>query len=107
MVLRPLRGPAKPGNEGPRGSGSILRRGLFLPGQARNYIILNLSDKESWRGVAHHFAHVYLNYNSPPTQPWFDEGFAEYFSSLHMDDKQAQIGTDPESFTEILNTQKW
>ena len=82
-------------------------QGFFLPGQDRNYIVLNLSDEESWLAVSHEFAHVYLNYNYPPTQPWFDEGFAEYFSSLHMDDLQAQIGADPESFTEILNTQKW
>jgi tetratricopeptide (TPR) repeat protein len=85
----------------------IAAQGFFLPGQDRNYIILNLSDEESWLSVAHQFAHVYLNYNYPPTQPWFDEGFAEYFSSVHMDDKQAQVGADPESLTEILNTQKW
>ncbi len=82
-------------------------QGFFLPGQDRNYVVLNLSDEESWLSVSHQFAHTYLNYNYPPTQPWFDEGFAEYFSSLHMDDRQAQIGADPESFTEILNTQKW
>jgi tetratricopeptide (TPR) repeat protein len=82
-------------------------QGFFLPGQDRNYIVLNLSDEESWLAVSHQFAHVYLNYNYPPTQPWFDEGFAEYFSSLHMNDLQAQIGADPESFSEILNTQKW
>ena len=82
-------------------------QGFFLPGLDRNYIILNLSDEESWLAVSHQFAHVYLNYNYPPTQPWFDEGFAEYFSSVHMDDLQAQIGGDPESFSEILNSQKW
>ena len=63
--------------------------------------------KKAGLAVSHQFAHLYLNYNYPPTQPWFDEGFAEYFSSLHMDDRQAQIGADPESFTDILNTQKW
>jgi tetratricopeptide (TPR) repeat protein len=40
-----------------------------------------------------------LNYNYPPTQPWFDEGFAEYFSSLRLSDKQAQVGGDPEPAT--------
>jgi tetratricopeptide (TPR) repeat protein len=37
-----------------------------------------------------------LNYNYPPAQDWFDEGFAAYFSSLRLDNKQAQIGGDPE-----------
>jgi tetratricopeptide (TPR) repeat protein len=46
--------------------------------------------------VAHDFAHLLLNYNYPPTQAWFDEGFAEYFSSIRLDNKQVEIGSDPE-----------
>ena len=30
-----------------------------------------------------------LNFNYPPTQEWFDEGFAQYFSSLRLGDNQA------------------
>ncbi len=86
---------------------AIAAQGFFLPGLDRNYIVLNLADEESWLAVSHQFAHLYLNYNYPPTQPWFDEGFAEYFSSLRVDDLQGQIGADPENFSEILNTQKW
>src|SRR6266550_5702958 len=69
---------------------------FFLPGEDRNYIVLNLFEDDPWRAVTHEFAHVLLNHNYPPTQPWFDEGFAEYFSSLRLDNKQAQIGGDPE-----------
>ena len=36
-----------------------------------------------------------MNYNYPPTQEWFDEGFAQYFSSLRLGDNQAQVGADP------------
>jgi tetratricopeptide (TPR) repeat protein len=70
--------------------------GFFLSGEDRTYIVLDLFAEDSWRAVSHPFAHLLLNFNYPPTQPWFDEGFAEYFSSLHLDDKQAQIGSDPE-----------
>ena len=70
--------------------------GFFLPGEDRNYIVLDVSADDSWRSVLHPLAHLLLNYNYPPTQPWFDEGFAEYFSSLRLDDKQAQLGSDPE-----------
>jgi Flp pilus assembly protein TadD len=69
---------------------------FFLAGEDRNYIVLNLSEDDPWRGVTHEFAHLLLNHNYPPTQDWFDEGFAEYFSSLRLDNKQAQIGSDPE-----------
>jgi tetratricopeptide (TPR) repeat protein len=87
--------------------GQALTAGFFLPGEDRNYFVLNLSKEESWRAVSREFALVFLNYNYPPTQPWFDEGFAEYFSSLRLDNKQPQIGGDPESFSGLLSTQPW
>ncbi len=70
--------------------------GFFLGGPDRDYIVLNLFEPDSWRAISHEFAHYFLNYNYPPTQPWFDEGFAEYFSSIHLDNNQAGIGGDPE-----------
>jgi Flp pilus assembly protein TadD len=75
---------------------AINKPAFFLPGEDRNYIVLNLFEDESWRAVSHEFAHLLLNYNYPPTQGWFDEGFAEYFSSLELDNKQARMGGDPE-----------
>jgi tetratricopeptide (TPR) repeat protein len=74
----------------------ISRPGFFLPGEDRNYVVLNLFEDDSWRAVSHEFAHLLLFYNYPPTPGWFDEGFAEYFSSLRLDDKRAQMGSDPE-----------
>ncbi len=74
----------------------ITEPGFFLPGEDRNYIILNLFEVESWRAVAHRYAHLLLDYNYPPTQPWFDEGVAEYFSSIRVDNSQVEIGRDPE-----------
>jgi tetratricopeptide (TPR) repeat protein len=79
--------------------------GFFLPGEDQNFIVLNLFEEESWRAVAHEFAHLLLNYNYPPVAGWFDEGLAEYFSSIRLDDKKYEIGGDPElhsAFTEDL-----
>jgi hypothetical protein len=70
--------------------------GFFLSGEDRNFIVLNLLEEESWRAVARDFAHLLLNYNYPEVQGWFDEGLAEYFSSIRLDDKKYQIGGDPE-----------
>src|SRR2546427_727335 len=75
---------------------SLLACGVFLPGDDQNFIALNLAEDEPWRAVAHDFAHLLLNYNYPLTQGWFDEGFAEYFSSIRVGDKQVEIGGDPE-----------
>jgi tetratricopeptide (TPR) repeat protein len=87
--------------------GQGIAAGFFLPGEDRNYLVLNLAKEESWRAVSRALAHVFLNYNYPPTQAWFDEGFAEYFSSLRLDNKQAQIGGDLESFTDLLSATAW
>lgn len=70
--------------------------GFLIPGEDHQFIVLNLSEEEPWRAVTHDFAHLLLNYNYPPTQAWFDEGFAEYFSSIRVDNKEVQIGRDPE-----------
>jgi tetratricopeptide (TPR) repeat protein len=79
--------------------------GFFLPGEDQNFIVLNLFEEESWRAVAHDFAHLLLNSNYPVVPGWFDEGLAEYFTSIRLDDRTYQIGGDPElhsAFTEDL-----
>jgi hypothetical protein len=107
--------------------------GFFLPGEDQNFIVLNLFEEESWRAVAHEFAHLLLNYNYPAKQDgsspgWFDEGLAEYFGSIRVDDRKYEIGGDPElhaafsqdllenqrearnspkSLTELLSGQVW
>jgi hypothetical protein len=96
---------------------------FFLPGEDQNFIVLNLLEEESWRAVAHDFAHLLLNSNYPARSDgssprWFDEGLAEYFSSIRLDDKNYEIGGDPElhsagaanppkSLTELLSSQPW
>src|SRR5258708_6221526 len=83
--------------------------GFFLPGEDQNFIALNLSEPDPWLAVAHNFAHMLLNDNYPPAQGWFDEGLAEYFSSIRVDDKRVEIGGDPElhtsSTTDLLDNQ--
>jgi hypothetical protein len=79
--------------------------GFFVPGEDQNFIVLNMFEVEPWRAVAHDFVHLLLNYNYPPVEGWFDEGLAEYFSSIRVDNKQYEIGGDPElnpAFSEDL-----
>ncbi|MGA7216917.1 MAG: hypothetical protein WBX38_01300 [Candidatus Sulfotelmatobacter sp.] len=83
----------------------IAEPGFFVPGEDQNFIVLNLFQPEPWRAVAHDLAHLLLNYNYPPAQAWFDEGLAEYFASVRVDDRKYEIGADPEltsAFTEDL-----
>ena len=97
---------------------------FFLRGEERVFIVLNTSVPDSWRAIEHQFAHYLLDYNYPPTAPWFDEGFAEYFASVYFTSKKTELGSDPElawpgqpayseqgpglkSLTELLNNPVW
>ncbi len=85
----------------------ISSTGFFIHGDDRNYIVLNLADDKSWQTVAREFCHLFLTYNYPPTPSWFDEGLAEYFSSLQLSDDLGEIGADPGSYLTALNSQTW
>ena len=90
-------GPSNPGQSN-NASGALQPidvPGFFLPGDDQDFIVLNLLEDESWRAVAHDFAAMLLNYNYPPAQGWFDEGIAEYFSTIHVDNKHVEMGSDP------------
>jgi tetratricopeptide (TPR) repeat protein len=90
--------PERPGREG----------GFFIPGDDRNFIVLNADQPDGWRAVSREYASMLLNYNYPPAQPWFDEGFVQYFSSLKLGDKEGAIGGDPDgSFVATLNSSDW
>lgn len=102
--------------------------GFIVPGEDQNFIVLNLFEPEPWRAVSHDFALMLLNSNYPPVPGWFDEGLAQYFASIRLDDRKYEIGSDPElqaqtaadftqsrdtlrnppkSFTELLSGQVW
>jgi tetratricopeptide (TPR) repeat protein len=80
--------------------------GLFQGGQDRCFIMLDMSVENPWTVVFHEYAHQLMNGNlTDPVDPWFEEGFAEYFSSIEVDGKQARVGKIPEYDYEILQRQ--
>ncbi len=88
--------------------------GFYLHGEDQDFILLNLSEEESWRAVAGDFARMLLNYNYPPAPAWFDDGLIEYFRSIRVDNQQVMLGADPtvsanasKSFTDLLRDQPW
>jgi Tfp pilus assembly protein PilF len=80
--------------------------GLYQGGEDRNFILLDLSVEDPYQVVFHEYAHLLLNGNYPPTQVWFDEGFAEYFSTIKLlaKENKVQIGLAPEGAMETLQT---
>lgn len=77
--------------------------GLFQGGTDRSFIMLDMSVENPWSVVFHEYAHQLMNGNlQGEVDPWFQEGFAEYFSSIEVDSKQARVGKIPNDEYVIL-----
>ncbi|HXB20200.1 MAG TPA: hypothetical protein VNV88_02405, partial [Candidatus Solibacter sp.] len=75
--------------------------GLCQTGPDGNTILLDLSAKDTWQIVVHEYGHVMLSrFRDPP--PWFNEGFAGYYSSVKIFDRVAVVGHPPDGFTDAL-----
>lgn len=80
--------------------------GLFQGGQDRSFIMLDMSVEDPWSVVFHENAHQLMNgVLGTDVDPWFEEGFAEYFSSIEVDGKQARVGKVPQLEYDILREQ--
>jgi tetratricopeptide (TPR) repeat protein len=80
--------------------------GLFQGGTDRSFIMLDMSVENPWSVVFHEYAHQLMNGNiSKRADPWFEEGFAEYFASIEVDSKQASVGKIPEDTYRILQSE--
>ena len=70
--------------------------GLFQGGPDRSFIMLDMSVENPWTTVFHEYAHQLMRGNNElEFDPWFEEGFAEYFSTIQVDGKEAHIGEIP------------
>jgi len=82
--------------------------GLFEYSDDRSFILLDMSTVDPWQTVFHEYAHQLLNGNTTgQVQPRFDEGFAEYFSTIKVSGKEADIGFPPANDVEILRENHW
>lgn len=81
--------------------------GFFQGADDRNFILLDMASFDPYAVVFHEYAHLLLHGNFPPTPAWFDEGFAEYFSSLKVNAKEVQYGNIPERTQYSLLNNRW
>jgi len=80
--------------------------GLFQGGQDRSFIMLDMSVENPWSVVFHEYAHQLMNgIITSQLDPWFEEGFAEYFSSIEVDAKEARVGKIPSDTYAIVQQQ--
>lgn len=90
-------------NLAPRYEGKPVDVGaLFLKGDDRNFIVLDVNADSEWRPVYHEYAHFMLETNLPRTPLWFDEGFADYFSTVKFEVDKFSLGLPPPGYLETL-----
>jgi tetratricopeptide (TPR) repeat protein len=76
--------------------------GLFLPGVDQAFILIDASG-DPWHAAFHEYAHELLNANtSSRVQTWFDEGFAEYFSTFESNTQRVELGRVPVAQLQFL-----
>lgn len=69
--------------------------GIFLPGAGESFILVDVSGDLA-HTVFHEYAHELLYANTASdVQMWFDEGFAEYFSTLESQRNKTEVGRVP------------
>lgn len=81
--------------------------GFFQQGGDRDFIMVDLSSEGGWHVVYHEYGHLLVHTNLPPVPPWFDEGFAEYFATLHVDKRDIYFGEMEDFQNYILRSQRW
>ena len=82
--------------------------GLFVSGTDRSFILLDMSLENPWQTVFHEYAHQLMNGTlSMQLDPWFEEGFAEYFRAIVVDGKEADVGMVPDDEYDVLDHNSW
>lgn len=76
--------------------------GFFQTTDDEDFILVDVSQQDNWGTVFHEYAHLLLNGNFPPAAPWFDEGFAEYLSTMKVNNGTVTVG-DLIPGAELLN----
>jgi tetratricopeptide (TPR) repeat protein len=69
--------------------------GYFQPGQDVNYITLSTEsrgEQDPFNIIFHEYTHLLVNNSIGRTPAWFNEGLAEFYSSLSVDGQKVIIG---------------
>jgi FimV-like protein len=83
--------------------------GLFVAGPRGTYITLNLdAGDDAYRGIYHEYSHYLLRNVFGAAPLWFNEGLAEYYSTLEVssDGRRAVIGKPVRQHVELLRDRR-
>jgi tetratricopeptide (TPR) repeat protein len=83
-------------------------RGLYLSGPGQEWILLPDSGNETLRAARHELVHLMLRHGRRMAPPaWFEEGLADYYSTLEFSSGRLRLGQAPAAHAQLLRSQPW
>ncbi len=80
--------------------------GFFATGAERDYMVLHAGPVSN-RVVFHEFTHFVLSHSPSPLPLWFDEGTAEFYSTVDVSAHRVRIGEPIPSHLATLRAARW
>ncbi len=80
---------------------------FYAATQSRDYIVMQDFDRESYPVAVHEYMHLVVRHSGLKLPTWLNEGWADVFSTLRPDGKNAIIGEVLPGRLQVLNNEKW
>lgn len=81
--------------------------GFFQGGPERNYIAMHGGSGETLRVIHHEYVHMVLNHSAASLPQWFEEGLAEFYSTIDKRGDNVVIGVPVENHIRTLLLAPW
>jgi len=75
--------------------------------ESRDYIVMARRGPGDWRVAAHEYWHFIEHATSQRLPPWLNEGLAEFFSGVRLDERASQVARELDARTRTLRTRPW
>lgn len=79
----------------------------YIGTESRDYIVMAALDAGQFGTAAHEYAHSILRAAGLRFPPWFGEGLAEFFSTVHIGGDGCTLGGDLPARTQFLQRHTW
>jgi tetratricopeptide (TPR) repeat protein len=80
--------------------------GFYQSAPERDYIALHAGSGVG-RAVVHEYVHLVLSHSSSPLPKWFEEGTAEFYSTIEIERDKMSVGRPIESHLNALARERW
>lgn len=81
--------------------------GFFQSGAERDHIAMHSGTDEVFRIVYHEYVHLVLQHSTVSLPKWFEEGMAEFYSTLEQRGDRLLVGRVVESHVRLLREGEW